>query len=519
MRTLKILFVWLGRIPIRFTATFVALSFLWLFGLSRLVNAGDVRTLADLLLRATGLTKRLAEWPLVRIGLDGIVVLLLLGLGILLAYNLSAWIYRRIRTRPRLAVTGPVEPAPGEGAPLDRFQRIGIILAGGGAKGAYQAGALKAIHEFLERHGALDRVRMIAGTSIGSWNAMFWLADLVKSPDDRTPSAHERWWRSIGIDRIIEFDTYVPLRRNHFLRPTPWREAFRQIFAETPAVRERLARLYAAGGSAGGDPPVHFYFTRSNVEAGHLEFATNWTSLRDLYRSKLGASDRTLREPVMPPDRYEIIEGDDLADNLARTERAVFASMDLPPLFPYVNIKVHREEWFEDGGVVENLPVRFGTELEGCDLLFVLPLNASFAEPVDHASVARRLFRVMDVRQGVMERGALKMVYLYNELAALRHQVATLDAAAAPQPEHQLADTALRRKHAPVSVFAICPQAPLAIGTTEFWKPVEAGSAFDLMYSATRYELEENFERDTDPSWIRMTLVGPQGERTYVDDF
>jgi len=86
-------------------------------------------------------------------------------------------------------------------------------------------------------------------------------------------------------------------------------------------------------------------------------------------------------------------------------------------------------------------------------------------------------------------------------------------------PEASLQKMALRRKHEPVSVFAIVPEAPLAIGTQEFWKPEAAGEAFDLMYEATKHELEENFERDTDPSWIRMTLVSPLGERTYFDDF
>jgi predicted acylesterase/phospholipase RssA len=60
---------------------------------------------------------------------------------------------------------------------LAAYHSLGIILAGGGAKGAYQAGALKAIYRFLQQHGALGKVRMIAGTSIGAWNAMFWLAE------------------------------------------------------------------------------------------------------------------------------------------------------------------------------------------------------------------------------------------------------------------------------------------------------------------------------------------------------
>src|SRR5207245_2621844 len=41
--------------------------------------------------------------------------------------------------------------------PLARYQSIGIILAGGGAKGAYQAGALKAINKFLRNNDALSK--------------------------------------------------------------------------------------------------------------------------------------------------------------------------------------------------------------------------------------------------------------------------------------------------------------------------------------------------------------------------
>jgi len=187
-----------------------------------------------------------------------------------------------------------------------------------------------------------------------------------------------------------------------------------------------------------------------------------------------------------------------------------------------MKIKVEMEEWFEDGGVVENIPVWFGVQIEQCDLLFILPLNASFAGRVNHTSVTKRLFRVMDVRQGVLERNAMKLAYLYNELAALRsdaerlsEQQGRLDRPSKPD----LKARALLRRHRPISVFAICPQQPLGIGTAEFWKPQEAGQAFDLMYAVTKYELTERFEEDVNPNWVRMTLVNPVGERTYMDDF
>ena len=43
---------------------------------------------------------------------------------------------------------------------------------------------------------------------------------------------------------------------------------------------------------------------------------------------------------------------------------------------------------------------------------------------------------------------------------------------------------------------------------------MEAGEAFDLMYSATKSELDEHFREATDPNRIHITLVGPCGERT-----
>jgi predicted acylesterase/phospholipase RssA len=195
-------------------------------------------------------------------------------------------------------------------------------------------------------------------------------------------------------------------------------------------------------------------------------------------------------------------------------KNAVFASMSIPPLFPYMKFKMDMVEWFEDGGVVDNLPMWFGTQIEECDLLFVLPLNASFAEPVNRRSITKRIFRVMDVRQGMLERNSFKLAYLYNELAELRKVVEKQGIAKNVETAR-----AMKREHDPVSIFAICAGRPLLINTTEFWKPDEAGKAFDLMYTETKYELQDHFKEDTDPHCIRMTVVSSLGERSQVEDF
>jgi predicted acylesterase/phospholipase RssA len=48
--------------------------------------------------------------------------------------------------------------------------RVGLVLAGGGARGAYEAGALSVILPELERRG--ERPTMYLGTSVGSLNAV-----------------------------------------------------------------------------------------------------------------------------------------------------------------------------------------------------------------------------------------------------------------------------------------------------------------------------------------------------------
>ncbi len=198
--------------------------------------------------------------------------------------------------------------------------------------------------------------------------------------------------------------------------------------------------------------------------------------------------------------------------------------------------------------MVDNLPIQFGTEIEKCDLLFILPLNATFSRTVNHRFIIKRLLRVMDVRQGVLERNAFKMVYLYNELAALRHRTEEFEALAyraltvlkgRTEPEIQplieelhrmrpdgtgkeaedapLASRALMRRHRRVDVFAICPAPKLAVNTIDFWKGKEAGKAFRMMRDVTSAEMEKFFA--TPPECVRMALVQPTREVVYLEEF
>ena len=123
--------------------------------------------LVNRLLDRVGLSRPFLNTPertmLVGTALTGLFVV-----GVILSYNLAAAVYRALRGSPRVTVHEPQTAQTGVPSRIN-YRRIGLILAGGGAKGAYQAGAMRAIWEFLEARGALDRVCMVAGTSIGAW--------------------------------------------------------------------------------------------------------------------------------------------------------------------------------------------------------------------------------------------------------------------------------------------------------------------------------------------------------------
>ena len=391
---------------------------------------------------------------------------------------------RREKLKPsaRGGETPAIENKSFEQLLKSRDLRIGLILSGGGAKGVYQAGAMKAIHEFLKAYGCLKNVKMIAGTSIGSWNSMFWLADVVASPSGK-PSVQEEWWRTTNVERIIEFDAYIPFLNNSILRPKPWRENFNALFAKSSGLQSVLEDRES----------IHFYLTRSNVAQGRLEFSTNWGKEQRA---------RALQSEDIQIDSFKEPQ------NIDEIRDAVFASMDLPPLFPYQEMD---GEYFEDGGVIDNLPIRFGTFVEQCDLLFVLALNSSFETVPGQRSILKRLARVMDVRQGVLERNSMRMAYLYNNINKLRDGN----------------QNAASKSQKVVRIFAICPNQPLAVNTAEFWKTDQFPSAFRTMYEATRVELSK-FDFMVEPAaqsadrrsdWLRMALVSQAGEITYNDRF
>jgi len=81
-----------------------------------------------------------------------------------------------------------------------RRPRVALVLAGGGARGAYEIGALSILLPYLERRG--ERPEVIIGTSVGAINT----AHLAATASDPLPQALEegaRLWSETGFDDVL----------------------------------------------------------------------------------------------------------------------------------------------------------------------------------------------------------------------------------------------------------------------------------------------------------------------------
>ncbi|MBK5967282.1 MULTISPECIES: patatin-like phospholipase family protein [Thiorhodovibrio] len=231
-------------------------------------------------------------------------------------------------------VSAALAPSPGRAAATAKHPRIGLVLAGGGAKGAAHIGVLKVLEELR------IPIHAIAGTSMGSLVGGAYAAGL---------SAQELGQRVLAVDWNEMFDDNPPRSQ--------W-PARRQQASLTPAfnfsigVRDGKAKL-PPGAIAGQKVQLFFNDLLQGVET-----TQNFDAL---------------------PIRFRAV-----ATNLENGEMVVFdhgplpvamrASMAVPGVFAPM---VWEDHIYVDGGLVRNLPVDVARSM-GVDHLIVVNLGSSF---------------------------------------------------------------------------------------------------------------------------------------------
>jgi NTE family protein len=231
---------------------------------------------------------------------------------------------------------------------------VALVLAGGGARGAYEAGALSVLLPALEARG--ERPVIVVGTSVGALNAAF-VAATAHLPAAQVAAAAREIWTTVDYDDVLE-----PLvSAGSFAR-----------FAGYLGEAFGLPRAHAASVL---DPRplagtlrkrVDFAAIRANVDAGTVRAA-----------AVVASSSRTAHSVVFhhggtPEAEHDDKRGIDYVAASLRLEH-VLASSAIPALFPAVELAP--DDWYADGGTRLNTPIKPALSL-GADKVVVVALNA-----------------------------------------------------------------------------------------------------------------------------------------------
>ena len=266
------------------------------------------------------------------------------------------------------------DPDPGPG-PASRFESVVLVLQGGGALGAYQAGVYEALH------GAGIAPDWISGISIGAINSAILAGN---PPDQRIPrlrafweqvsSCHENPWQgwlgSVGLGSL------------------PGREMARSLLNQF-AAGEVMLRGAPGFFTPRMPPPVLRPPGTSGATSWYdtVELRRTLERLVDFDRINHGAQRFSVGAVNVRTGNFTYF------DNRTTRIRAdhVMASGALPPAFEAVEID---GELYWDGGLVSNTPLDWvlnaRTELD--TLVFQVDLWSSRGEaPKDLSEVAVRM--------------------------------------------------------------------------------------------------------------------------------
>lgn len=246
--------------------------------------------------------------------------------------------------------------------------RFGIVLSGGGARGAYEVGVLAWLLEELPRRlGRPPRIDVFTGTSVGAIHAC-WLAASLDEPD--AGKRLEAIWQSLEVAAVYRMgfrDLLAIPRRLIGLgpgAPTPRTDRLSGILDTRPL--ERLVR-----------ETVPWERLRTRISSGVVDAVAIAATEIATGRSVVWI-DR--REPTLehwPNDPFVVARPTDL------TPEHALASAAIPFLFPALRVD---GDFFCDGGLRLNTPLAPALRL-GCNRLLVIGLR-HVPTPAEEATLA-----------------------------------------------------------------------------------------------------------------------------------
>jgi NTE family protein len=261
---------------------------------------------------------------------------------------------------------------PGKASRADRAQSVALVIAGAGARGAYEIGALSVLVPWLVERGQTPRI--VVGTSAGAINAVL-IGSMIdlEDPQDAAQQALEVWRKAartgvfrplllsapgVGLRYLLRLAGIGDKPVTSLLDPTPLRRTLAQ-YEHWPQLHENLA-------------------------TGRLDAVALIATATGRHRSEVFVEHGPRgRVPIEDSNRRIAYTPTHL------TAEHIMASAAIPVAFPPVRLadaEGAAGDWYLDGGVRLNAPVKPALDL-GADRLVVVathPLSqADDAPPLD----------------------------------------------------------------------------------------------------------------------------------------
>lgn len=207
-------------------------------------------------------------------------------------------------------------------------QRLGVVLGGGGARGAYEVGVLSGVQEILGEHGIPFALDVLVGSSIGALNAT-WLAAHAHEKGTGTEALVQEWL-SLRLEDSVRLHTRSLQRANQ------------------GAMKPSFSLL---------DPRALEQLTRQRIPWTQLHYNLASGAVQTLVITALDiATGQTTTFAQLSPDAtYRASHDPRRHTRLVRMQAEhVLASSAFPLLFPAREIEGHL---YCDGGLRLNTPI------------------------------------------------------------------------------------------------------------------------------------------------------------------
>jgi NTE family protein len=240
---------------------------------------------------------------------------------------------------------------------------VGLVLSGGGARGAYEIGVLSVLLPEMAARG--EQVEIIVGSSIGSLNALGLAARLGRMPPEQACEELRSVWESLRLDQLLSRHWFISGVRTgwHAAGQALGRGPLRSVLDPSP-MPGTVARII---------PQEDLDHAHAHVESGALRAVAVTGTAPGLARTVVfHDSGLDLEEDIGRGIRY--------ARGRIGHEH-LLASSAIPALFPPVEVRTPKGfgGWYVDGGVRLNTPLKPALEL-GARRLVVIGLTAPWAE-------------------------------------------------------------------------------------------------------------------------------------------